>query len=441
MLALLDRDLPGLAAIHLRGSDPATPDVLGHLRGLGYELVEGDVPAARWSVRLRHPTLGIADVWADETAIPLRDHVADATTLTPGERALANGPSSPVLLRVPPRWGDVRRDRKTLLRIAAAILGDRGLLVVDLGSRLAWSRAALADELAHDADLDIEALYSVHTAPYEAGPNGASVWLHTHGLDDLGATDIEFLGAHPAFAAAGTDPIRAIAAMLLDGAGAEPRPVLRFGHPGGTAQLVPVTDFLRRARPEVRARRATLVASSGHAGRRAILCEPPGRRFLGRGRDASPRPLELARRRPPDRFVVYVPPAATTLMAERAHGTLGVLQARMAEFADRRPKALVKLGYPTRDGGQEHLWFEAHGFTDAGVIATLQNEPLGVDLRPGTRAERPLDLLTDWALVTSAGWITPRSSLATRRLREEAAADHDRASEPVAASESVETAA
>ena len=52
--------------------------------------------------------------------------------------------------------------------------------------------------------------------------------------------------------------------------------------------------------------------------------------------------------------------------------------------------------------------------------ATLVNRPLAVDLREGERATRALDLLTDWTLITPAGWVTPRSQHAVRLLWEDA---------------------
>jgi hypothetical protein len=82
--------------------------------------------------------------------------------------------------------------------------------------------------------------------------------------------------------------------------------------------------------------------------------------------------------------------------------------------------ALVKLGYPTTDGGREHPWFEVHGFDGDTVDATLVNRPVALDLREGERAARPLELLSDWTLITPAGWVTPRSQHAARQLREHA---------------------
>ena len=104
-------------------------------------------------------------------------------------------------------------------------------------------------------------------------------------------------------------------------------------------------------------------------------------------------------------------------MAERARATIGVLRDAMTEFADIGAVAIVKLGYATRDGGKEHHWFEAHAIGESTVDATLENRPFNVDLRQGERAERPLDLLTDWMLMTPEGTVTPRYQGVVRRLR------------------------
>jgi hypothetical protein len=107
-------------------------------------------------------------------------------------------------------------------------------------------------------------------------------------------------------------------------------------------------------------------------------------------------------------------------MAERARATVPVLRGLADELAEFRVTPLVKLGYPTPDGGKEHPWFEVHAFADDAVDATLVNRPVALDLREGERGMRPLELLTDWTLVTPAGFVTPRSQHAVRRLREHA---------------------
>ena len=204
--------------------------------------------------------------------------------------------------------------------------------------------------------------------------------------------------------------------MVLEGDVAADQSSFTFGHPGGDARLVPATAFMRDADPAM----AALRDAEHHDDHRSVLCEPAGRKLLGFGRGDRPEPLHLARRSPPDQFVVYFPTTTTTLMAERALATIGVLRASMEEFAEFEPVAVVKLGYPTDGDGREHLWFTAHAIGESTIDATLESRPFAVDLQPGERAERPLEYLTDWMLMTPAGPITPRSMIGARLLREHA---------------------
>jgi uncharacterized protein YegJ (DUF2314 family) len=111
---------------------------------------------------------------------------------------------------------------------------------------------------------------------------------------------------------------------------------------------------------------------------------------------------------------------ATDLAAERARGSLSSFEGFQTEFADLQCTALVKLGYPTDDDdGREHLWFEAHGMNSGKIDATLLNEPFNVSqLKSGGRNEHAAELLTDWAIATPLGQLTPRSLELARRLRE-----------------------
>jgi Protein of unknown function (DUF4026) len=422
MFDFLRRDQPGLAAIHFPGTGPPAADAFLRLRDLGYTLSEGSSDDALWMLRLDHPTFGTADLWCERNGPLIDDFIRFAGNLSDAEKAAAMGSSSSVGLRVPAKRKQVLRDRKTMLLIARDILGDDGVMVLDIGSELPWSRASLEDELAHDADLDIEALYCLHSvyndadADLRSEPSGEVRWLHSHGLAELGRFDIDIVAPHRAFVDACGDPIRAIATMILDGEIEPDQSQFTFGHPGGDARLVPAPRFMREAAPAM----TGLRDAEDHSDRRSVLCEPVGRRLLGMGRGDRPEPIHLARRPPAEQFVIYFPPATTSLMAERAQATTGVLRALMDEFAEFEVVPVVKLGYPTPDDSKEHLWFTAHGFGPGTVDATLENRPFVVDLRPGERAERPLELLTDWMLMTPAGAVTPRSMIAARRLREHA---------------------
>jgi hypothetical protein len=130
--------------------------------------------------------------------------------------------------------------------------------------------------------------------------------------------------------------------------------------------------------------------------------------------------MSFARRPIPETFASLVPTEYNDLMAERAAKTLGVLRRYREEFAALEPVTLVKLGYPTRSGGdREHLWFQVHEMGDDWIEGTLGNRPFDVDLEADSRGRHSLDLLSDWLLLTPAGQITPRSSHVARILREQ----------------------
>lgn len=419
MLDFLRRDRPGLGVVCFPGSAPPPAEAFDRLQALGYGATELRAERSAWGLRLDHPTHGRAELWVERDMPPVDDYIRFASNLSEAERAAAYGSSAAVRLQVPANRKNVLHDRKVMLRIARDVLGEDGLLVLDVASELPWSRASLDDELAHDADLDIEALYCLHAVIPGSGPaepSGPATWLHTHGLTELGRFDIDIVAPHPGFVEHCADPIRAVASMILDGAVGPGESRFSIGQPGGEARLVPAPEFARLADPAW----ASLRDAGDHADHRSVLCEPAGRRVLGFGRGDRPEPWQFARRPPSDHFVIYFSTAMTDLSAERAKATIGVLRSLMAEFTEFDVVAFVKLGYPKADGAHEHLWFEAHAFGDDTIDATLENRPFAVDLRMGERAERPAALLTDWMLATPAGQVTPRSMIAARRLRERA---------------------
>ena len=253
MFDFLRRDQPSMAAVHFSGTGPPPQDGFARLRDLGYELIERRSDEAIWSLELRHPKHGKADLQAFGDTPVIDPAIAYAANLTDDERAAAMGSSAAVFLRVPATRAQVLRDRKTMLRIARDVLGDGGVMVLDLGSQLPWSRAALDDELRHDADLDIEGLYCIHnviddaTSGTEDRP--AVSWQHTHGLAELGRFDIDIVAPNAAFADTDGDMIRAIATMILAGDVGPSEGQFTFGHPGGEARLVPAAEFQRDADP------------------------------------------------------------------------------------------------------------------------------------------------------------------------------------------------
>jgi hypothetical protein len=310
----------------------------------------------------------------------------------------------------------VLADRKRLLFWLGALMQGDGVIGVDTASQLLWSPAMLEDELAHDADLDIEALYTIH-AVGDASDKSRVPWLHTHGLDALGAFDIDVLEPSPLFVSNCGDPLRAAAFAALEGTIAPGTARFELAHPGGAVRLVPVDEFHAHASP---AHQRLRDLDDAHGAPRAVLCEPVGGLF-GRWR-TKPVPSRFLSTMSDDRFVTPFSTAATALMAERARHTLAVFGRLREEFASLDLPAVAKLGYEVEGGNadeREHLWFEVHNVAADTIDATLVNRPFRVPgLTVGERREHDRARLTDWTIMSPEGQMTPRNLSAARRLRE-----------------------
>ena len=417
MPSFFERESPGIAVVYFHGSAPPPDGAFARLRDRGIEITPTTRPNAIWSLDLVHPEWGTAELMCVRDHPPVEDYTRFAINLTDAEKRAASDANSAVMLSVPAKRKNVLHDRKRMLRFAEAVLGDDGVLVVDLATTLPWSRASLADELAHDADLDIEAIYCIHDVTPDDG--ASSAWLHTHGLGEIGSFDFDVVRPSREFVANCAEPFRAIAFQVLDGQISMSEAHVPIGN-AFEARFVPASEFMRDADPSDRAARDS--APDDHLDRRSVICEPTRRRLFGRGGD-RPQPHRLPQSASmPDGSVLYFTALANELMADRARHTIHLLPELAAEFAEFEPGAVVKIGYPTDDGrSREHLWFEFHGLADGEIDATLQSEPYEVSsLTPGVRARHPADWLSDWILIGPTGWVTPRSQAAARRLRENA---------------------
>jgi hypothetical protein len=417
VLGFLQRDQPGIAQVYFPGSAPPPLEAFGRLRDRGIE-IEPRRPTedgVLWAAKLRHHDWGEADIACLRESPDAESLVRFAGNLTPEEKAAASAPTTGIALRVPARRTNVLADRKTMLRFGRAMLSEDGVVVIDMASQLPWSRASLDEELAHDAELDIGSLFCLHTLYDEAaGPpdEAGSSWMHTHGLHELGAFDLDVVGAHPSFVSSSPDLFRALAFRALDGDIAPGADRVPYAFPRFALRLVPADRFMREAPPEWRALRD----ADHHDEHRVVLCEPSGRKLFGYGRGDRPEPLALARRPFPEPFAAIFPSDANELMARRAQATIDVLRSLSEELKPYEATVLAKLGFPTRRGGREHLWFEVHELTDTDLDGTLVNRPIDVDLRENTRGRHPLDILTDWTIITPVGQVTPRSQLIARQL-------------------------
>ena len=284
MFDFLKRDAPGIAQVYFPGSVPPPLEAFGRLRDarIDVEPLPTTDDETLWAATLRHPDWGEARIAFVRDAPPAEPLVRYAGSLTRDERDAALVPTVGIALTVPARRKAVLADRKTMLRFARALLGDDGLVAIDMASQLAWSRAALDEELAHDADLDVQSLFCLHMVfdegdgdPSESG----SPWMHTHGLRELGAFDLDVLAAHPTFVSSSPDLFRALAFRALNGDIAPGADRVLYAYPRFELSLVPADRFMAEAADAWRALRD----ADHHDEHRVVLCEPSRRRLFGRG--------------------------------------------------------------------------------------------------------------------------------------------------------------
>lgn len=414
MFSFLQRELPSTGWVFYRGSIPPPLDQVSALRSLTCQATE---PSGNllWAVEATHPTWGTADIACERLPRTVPDAVIDHTiSLTNEERELARLAESSISVRVSSTHASVLEARKRLVYWLKALMDDGGVLAVDEGSKLLWSHAMLEDEVAHDADLDIEALYTIHAVQDSDDPERVT-WLHTHGLEEVGAFDIDILAPSKVFVSTCADPIRAAAFAAFEGSIDPSTSSFDLARPGGRVRFVPVDIFDRQAAPEHRTLRDS---DEAHGGRRAVVCEPAGGLFSFR---KTPRPSTFLSTLDNDGFVLPFSLAASELMAERARKTFSVFRSLVEEFDGLALTRVVKLAYEV-DGGapddREHLWFEVNGFSGDSVDATLANTPHRVSaLKAGERGTHSLDRLSDWTILSPVGTMTPRNVSAARRFR------------------------
>jgi hypothetical protein len=264
-----------------------------------------DPPAGtdgHWAVRLTHAIWGEAVVVSPrETAVPGEDTIRWGThNLSVEERELAGRAEVALVVLATSPERDVLRSRKALLRWLHLLMALDGLVAVDLTSELFWSPAMLEDELAHDAALDVEALYTIHAVYDDTHEDRAVFWLHTHGLEALGAFDVDVLRPSPWLAEQAADPMRALAFAALEGLVTPNTTRFHLGSPGGVVDFVPVRMFDASAAP-----------TDGEAARsRAAARRTPRRRLRAAGALRLPAaqadPLALPRdRRGRGRFQLH----------------------------------------------------------------------------------------------------------------------------------------
>lgn len=370
-----------------------------------------------WALGLTHPIWGGAILtYSDEESEMPPQSVFDFAFMTQEDKEAAALCRSRVSLHLLPKHDHVLRDRKCLLRFLRAVMADDGQIAIDMLPDRVWTRADLDDELCHDADLDVIALFNIHTVAQD----GSVYWMHTHGLSEIGALDFDIIDPSPELGTAGTeDVLRSLALRILEGEATPSMPEFLLMRPAGKARLVAMDDFIAGADPRCRALFSDI--DSPHRRKHFVLCEPRGS-FFGRLLGTQTlQPAGIFSGGLPDDPILIFSDAATELMMERAKKTYSLLRTLMHEFSDFNFPWLAKLGIRTDGGGKtdrEHMWFLIHELREDSLDATLLNQPdLVSGMNEGDRGRHSIDLLSDWMALTPAGPINPRSTVAARMIR------------------------
>ena len=403
-------------SVLFRGSLPPRAEEFEFLTQEGFELDRTpDAPDLHWRLSATHPKWGAAEIVCLREKLMPPDYLIDFDPrLLPNEKEHAKLAGSSVSVRMTLPGKNVLRERKHLLRYLRALMADDGLVVVDHTAQAFWSRDDLDEELSHDAELDIQSLFSLHlVGDDERAPH----WLHSHGFKELGWFDFDILDPSEALAHSegGAELVRAVAFAIVEDRAVLDGPALELvgGH---QFCFVPASAYRKAAGSRHPKWLAEL--DDEHTEDHAIICDAVSNGWFGlfRGKPSASRLLseEIG-----DNVLLNFSDEASDLMARRARGSLEVLQHLSDEFGELELPCLVKLRYEGVDGGGgEHLWFEVHEFGDGTVDATLTNDPFqDIGMVKGDRREHEVDRLSDWMLLTPAGGVTPRTMRTARLVR------------------------
>lgn len=416
---------PFYGSVLFRGSSFRAED-FDFLKKSGIGITE-EQPAdnAIWNLKLRHSEWGEANlVNLRKMPAPPADMIEQDVRLTREEKKLIRQTRTVVSLIMASKKDNILRDRKYALNFLHAIMGDDGLAVMDHAAQSIWPREALEAETCHDANIDVEGVFTMHAVTEndypenQDGQNGEVplTWLHSHGLGEMGFFDFDILNPSRDLLDIAADAIRAIAYAILEGHVDKSTPSFPLFRPRGNIRFVDVADFERVAKDSDRAFRDFEDDSHNHD--RAVICNPK-KGLFGRW-SKSTTPSKFLSRPIPENIMINFSNAASELMAERARGTCPLLTKYMEEYKDLQFPALVKLGY-LMDGGdetdKEHLWFSVHDIKGDEFDATLENQPYYIErMKAGDRGMHSMELLSDWMIMTPAGNVTPRSTLAARLI-------------------------
>ncbi len=348
---------------------------------------------------LAHPGWGSASLVALPDAPASPPPFAEVEPeLTVAERARLATTRTAATLFVRSRARSREEAAKDQLRYARAALGQAGVGVLDSGSGRIWSPEALAEELAHDAPLDVSSLFSRHLVERPGG--GGRLWLHTHGLAEAGGFDLDVLDPSEDLCRADDPGLAVLAASILEGRVAELTEHYELGRPGGAIGLVPVIEFSRSATWDW-ALEVRDAEDPHHNQDRAVVCEP----LAGRAR---PRPARLFRRPWSRRFGFALPPRFAEVRRQRAQATLEPMLLAGWKGPGSGCRALVEVAT-----GREAATASGRGSTWGELVAVagrvLRVRSLGGagGPRKGTGLAVDADQVIGWEVLTPRGRLDP----------------------------------
>jgi len=292
-----------------RGGWVPRPEDFRSIEAAGIRLGPAKRLEARWSAEVEHPRWGRGTlVSAPGFPVPPELLVALDSRLNENEKAEVASCRVAVGLSCERRTGNVLADRKDLLRFLHALLGDAGIAALDCSAQAIWSRGGLEAELAHDAELDIEAIHTLHLI--QSGSDDPSrrteegvCWLHSHGLANIGFWDFDILDPSPDLTGHAQDLLRALAFNVVE-ARLAPDGAPGWLAEGASVRAVSVREFLRDSRAEDHLQYRAMV-DPDHTEKHAVLCDEDAqtrvRRFF---RGSWPRPSRFLQAPIPERLMI-----------------------------------------------------------------------------------------------------------------------------------------
>jgi hypothetical protein len=393
--------------------DPTPPraEAFAPLEAAGFQVTRArDARGAEWAVDLTHERWGRAraGVMRGGGQPPPATIFETDDALLPEDLVALRFARSAVMVEQTDGGDTPLADRKRFLAVLAAVARCGALLAIDLYAQKAWSLDALAEELANDGDVDVAALYKVHAV---SSGRGTAIWLHTHGLAELGLVDFDVLRAAPELLTVDDAAVRSLAFAVVERRLHADGQPFTLASPDGDVALVPVAEFTRLGTPDD----VTLRNDEGHDDDRGILCEVR----LGELAHFLPAvPAGLLMREQHPSQVLQFSAAASQSMARRARGTFAAALRAHDTHPELDLPLLVKIAFGTASGGFEHMWVRASHPVGETIEGELLNEPVEVpQWSKGMRGRWSTGDLSGWRLMTPFGHASPQSLAPLRRLR------------------------